>query len=77
MTGKFVRAVDPGLYRVNPYSEVLYSVDIRMQAEDIPRQYVLTRDNVGIDIDSVLYWHVSDPWACFFVFCARVLLLVG
>jgi len=65
--GSFKKAVDPGLIKVNVLSEKLISVDIRMQTDDIPRQYVLTKDNVGVEIDSVLYWDIVDPYVATFL----------
>lgn len=35
---------------------------MRMQIEDIPSQAIMTKDNVSIIIDSVLYWHVVNPY---------------
>nr|KAJ3421852.1 hypothetical protein HK105_002051 [Polyrhizophydium stewartii] len=60
--GKFYRSVDPGLYFVNVCSEDLRSVDIKIQIEDVPRQQIMTKDNVSVDLDSVLYWHAVDPY---------------
>jgi erythrocyte band 7 integral membrane protein len=72
--GKFVRAIDPGLYKINPFwyyvaeaSEKLSTVDIRMQVQDIPRQIILTKDNVSITVDSVLYWDILDPYTTTFL----------
>ncbi|KAH9266585.1 hypothetical protein BASA84_001073 [Batrachochytrium salamandrivorans] len=60
--GRYYRSVDPGLYFVNSVSEKLSRVDIKIHIEDIPRQQVMTKDNVGVLIDSVLYWHIVDPY---------------
>jgi len=60
--GKYYRAVDPGLYQINIMSEAIKSVDIRIQVEDIPRQFIMTKDNCNVSIDSVLYWHITDPY---------------
>ncbi|CAO3629034.1 unnamed protein product [Cunninghamella blakesleeana] len=60
--GKFYKASDPGLVKINPFSEHLHHVDIRMQIAEIPRQIIMTKDNVNVQIDSVLYWHIIDPY---------------
>jgi len=65
--GRFVRAVDPGLHKINPFCESIKAVDIRMQVEDIPRQVVLTKDNVSINIESALYWNIVDPFTAMFL----------
>ena len=62
-----ISAVDPGLYKINPYCENMVACDIRLQAEDIPRQLILTKDNVSVDIDSVLYWDIVDPYIATFL----------
>ena len=49
------------MYYVNLMTEQLRTVDIKMQLGDIPRQTVITKDNVSVWIDSVLYWHIIDP----------------
>jgi regulator of protease activity HflC (stomatin/prohibitin superfamily) len=37
-------------------------VDVKIQIADIPRQYIMTKDNVTVSIDSVLYWNIVDPY---------------
>ncbi|KAG0054217.1 hypothetical protein BGZ83_011738 [Gryganskiella cystojenkinii] len=59
--GKFYRIVDPGLTKINPVTEKLVKVDIKIQLSDIPQQVIMTKDNVNCSIDSVLYWHVVEP----------------
>ncbi|KAF9932710.1 hypothetical protein FBU30_007553 [Linnemannia zychae] len=59
--GKFYKIVDPGLTKVNPGTEHLFKVDIKVQLADIPQQVIMTKDNVNVRIDSVLYWHIINP----------------
>lgn len=59
--GQFYKAVDPGLVKVNPLSEKLRHVDVRIQVLDIPTQVSMTRDNVNINLSSVLYYHITSP----------------
>ncbi|KAG0260683.1 hypothetical protein BG011_001690 [Mortierella polycephala] len=59
--GKFYKIVDPGLTKINPVTEKLIRVDIKIQIADIPQQVIMTKDNVNVQIDSVLYWHIINP----------------
>ncbi|KAI8888559.1 hypothetical protein K501DRAFT_282669 [Backusella circina FSU 941] len=60
--GKFYKCADPGLIKVNPVTESLSHCDITVQITEIPKQAVITKDNVSISIESVIYWHVIDPY---------------
>lgn len=40
--------------------------DMRIQIEDVPSQSIMTKDNVSVIIDSVLYWHAIDPYVASF-----------
>ena len=42
-------------------------VDIRMRVQNIPRQVVLTKDNVTLSIDSVIYWEITDPYTAIYL----------
>ena len=64
--GKAYRVVDPGVYFVNSLCEVMETVDIKVQIKDMPRQIATTKDNVVIDIDSVVYWKIVDPFVATF-----------
>ncbi|KAL1924741.1 uncharacterized protein VTP21DRAFT_4395 [Calcarisporiella thermophila] len=64
--GRYYKCVDPGLTKVNPITERLTRVDMKIQLADIPSQSVMTKDNVSIQIDSILYWHVVDPYVSVF-----------
>ena len=38
-----------------------------MQVQDIPSQIILTKDNVSVTVDSVLYWEILDPYVATFL----------
>lgn len=59
--GKFSRAVDPGLVKVNPLSERLIQVDVKIQIVEVPRQICMTKDNVTLNLTSVIYYHIISP----------------
>ncbi|KAI9256813.1 hypothetical protein EDC94DRAFT_650266 [Helicostylum pulchrum] len=60
--GKFYKCVDPGLVKVNPATENLRKIDITIQVTEIPKQDVITKDNVSVNLESVVYWHIIDPY---------------
>ena len=59
--GRFARAVDPGLVKVNPLSERLIQVDVKIQIVEVPRQVCMTKDNVTLNLTSVIYYHITSP----------------
>ncbi|KAI5115864.1 hypothetical protein M0805_004973 [Coniferiporia weirii] len=64
--GKFYKAVDPGLVKVNVCTESLRVVDVKIQISSIGRQMVITRDNVNVEIDSVIYFQITNPYRAAF-----------
>jgi regulator of protease activity HflC (stomatin/prohibitin superfamily) len=64
--GKFYKIVDPGLVKVNLFTEHIHKVDVKIQITEIPHQYIMTKDNVYVEIFSVIYWHVIDPYQTLF-----------
>ncbi|OJJ44351.1 hypothetical protein ASPZODRAFT_135163 [Penicilliopsis zonata CBS 506.65] len=59
--GRFERAVDPGLVKVNPLSERLKTVDVKIQIVEVPRQVCMTKDNVTLNLTSVIYYQIISP----------------
>ncbi|KAL9098589.1 MAG: hypothetical protein Q9163_005786 [Psora crenata] len=59
--GRFYRAVDPGLVKVNPLSEKLIQVDVKIQIVEVPKQVCMTKDNVTLHLTSVIYYHITSP----------------
>lgn len=59
--GRFYKAVDPGLVKINPLSEKLVQVDVRIQIVEVPRQVCMTKDNVTMHLTSVIYYHITSP----------------
>lgn len=59
--GKFSRTVGPGVYLVIPLIEQVRHVDTRVMTVDIPRQEAITKDNVPIAIDGVVFLRVVRP----------------
>ena len=61
LLGKFRNTVDPGLRFVIPFLQRLLKVDMREQVVDVPPQEVITKDNVVVTVDAVIYYEATDP----------------
>ena len=59
--GRLVDARGPGLIIMIPLVERMMRVDLRTLTMDIPRQEVITRDNVTVNVNAVAYFRVIDP----------------
>ncbi|GAB1313533.1 Stomatin [Madurella fahalii] len=59
--GRFYKAVDPGLVKINPLSESLIQVDVKIQIVEVPMQVCMTKDNVTLQLTSVIYYHIVSP----------------
>lgn len=59
--GKFKSVVEPGLNLILPYIESLIRVDVRERVINVEPQAVITKDNVTVTVDAVIYYKVVDP----------------
>jgi regulator of protease activity HflC (stomatin/prohibitin superfamily) len=59
--GKYQRTADSGLTVIVPVLERMIKVDMREQVVDVPPQAVITKDNVVVEVDAVVYYEVTDP----------------
>jgi regulator of protease activity HflC (stomatin/prohibitin superfamily) len=59
--GKFTGAKGPGLVILVPLIQEMVRVDLRIQVIEIPTQDVISKDNVSIKVDAVLYFRVVNP----------------
>ena len=59
--GKYRTTVDPGLRFVVPFIQRILKVDMREQVVDVPPQEVITKDNVAVTVDAVIYYEPTDP----------------
>ena len=59
--GSYSYTLDPGLRVVVPIFQTITKVDIRITTSDIPQQEVITRDNVPVGINAVVYFQVTKP----------------
>jgi len=59
--GRFDRVKGPGLVLLIPLIQQMVRVDLRIQVVEIPSQDVISRDNVSMKVDAVLYYNVVNP----------------
>ena len=59
--GKFKTLLDPGLHLIVPFIDVIKRVDMREIVVDVPPQEVITKDNVVVTVDAVVYYQATDP----------------
>jgi regulator of protease activity HflC (stomatin/prohibitin superfamily) len=59
--GRFNRVRGPGLVLLIPFIQEMVRVDLRIQVIEIPSQDVISRDNVSMKVDAVLYFNVANP----------------
>lgn len=58
--GKYDQVLEPGLRIVVPFVQTWHRVDMRVKAVDVPKQESITKDNVTVSINAVIYYKVRD-----------------
>lgn len=59
--GRFTKTLGPGLQIVIPFIQVVQKIDLRLVTMDVPSQDVISRDNVSVRVNAVVYFRVVDP----------------
>jgi len=59
--GKYSKMLNPGLNIIIPIVQSMQKVDIRTKAVDVPKQEVMTKDNVPVSVNAVVYMRVQNP----------------
>lgn len=59
--GRLIGAKGPGLIILVPFIDRAVKVDLRVITLDVPKQKIITLDNVTVDVDAVVYLRVSEP----------------
>ncbi|HEX2153283.1 MAG TPA: SPFH domain-containing protein [Acidimicrobiia bacterium] len=59
--GRYEKTVDSGLRWVMPFVKRIIKVDMREQVVDVQPQEVITKDNVAVTVDAVIYYEATDP----------------
>ena len=60
--GKFKREVGSGIHLIIPFFERMIRVDMREKVIDVPPQEVITKDNVVVTVDAVIYYEITDAY---------------
>jgi len=60
--GKYRRDAEPGLQFIIPFIERMVKVDLRETVIDVPPQEVITKDNVVVTVDAIIYFQITDAF---------------
>ncbi|MDD4028814.1 MAG: SPFH/Band 7/PHB domain protein [Caldisericia bacterium] len=60
--GKYAKTITPGLNFIIPVIDTVKKVDMRENLIDVPPQEVITKDNVVVTVDAIIYYEVTDPF---------------
>lgn len=58
--GKFTKVIEPGWHIVLPIFQFIKKVDIRTKVVDVPEQEAITKDNVSVRVNAVVYYNIFD-----------------
>ncbi len=61
--GRLIGAKGPGLFFIIPFVDRMVKVDLRVVTLDVPSQDIITKDNVTVRVNAVIYFRVVDPEA--------------
>ncbi len=59
--GRLLGIKGPGLVFIIPVIDKIIKLDLRTRVIDVPKQRVITQDNVTVDVDAVVYFRITDP----------------
>ncbi|RUA15244.1 MAG: SPFH/Band 7/PHB domain protein [Clostridia bacterium] len=59
--GRYIRTANPGLTIIVPFVDKIRKVDMREQVVDVPPQEVITKDNVVVTVDAIVFYEATDP----------------
>lgn len=58
--GRLVGEKGPGVVAIVPFADKIVRVDLRTRQLDVPKQTIVTQDNISVDVDAIIYYHVVD-----------------
>jgi len=59
--GRYTSTRDPGLRWIVPFIQNMAKIDMRIMTVDVPKQEVMTKDNIPVNINAVVYFKVKNP----------------
>src|SRR5499427_22374 len=59
--GRYTGTKGPGIILVVPFIQRMVKVDLRVIVLDVPTQDVISRDNVSVKVNAVVYFRIVDP----------------
>ena len=59
--GRYSHTAQPGLHIIIPFIDTMRKVDMREQVVDVQPQEVITKDNVVVTVDAIIYYEATDP----------------
>lgn len=59
--GRMIGAKGPGLFLIIPFIDKMVKVSLRTVVHDVPAQDIITKDNVSVKVNAVVYFRVMDP----------------
>ena len=59
--GRLTGVLEPGLRIVIPFVQTVYRIDMRTITMDVPTQDIITRDNVPVAVNAVVFYQVIEP----------------
>lgn len=59
--GRYQKTLGSGLNLIVPFIDTIQKIDMREIVLDVPPQLVITKDNVGVEVDAVVYCQITDP----------------
>ncbi|MBP2134032.1 regulator of protease activity HflC (stomatin/prohibitin superfamily) [Methanomicrobium sp. W14] len=58
--GKLIGERGPGMFPLLFVTDRIVRVDLRVRQLDVPKQTIITKDNISVDVDAIIYYHVTD-----------------
>lgn len=60
--GRYLKILRPGIHLVNPISESVIQVDMKTSVFGLAPQQVITKDNVSMQIETIVYYRAINPY---------------